>query len=365
MSKLLQKHEVFMRRALDLAKRGISQVEPNPMVGAVLVKNGKIIAEGFHQYFGGPHAEVNVLKKVTKSQIRGATLYVTLEPCCHFGKTPPCTNFLISIGVKHIVVAMRDPNKKVAGKGILQLKRSGIKVEVGVLEKEAQLMNQVFIKNILTGLPYVSIKLGVSMDGKITSTDSRSRYITNELSKKQVHVLRSKTDAILTTSETVLSDNSHLGVRLVKGKDPLRVVIDSKLRIGLDAAIFRDKNIIVATTVNAPKKKISIMERKGVRLLVYKNSKVPLKTLLKDLYRHGVSRLIVEAGASLVTSLLSERLADELILFIAPKILVHGISWIQDSLLKNPKKHFLLENIDVRHFGDDTMVKGNIVYSQL
>jgi len=361
MSKNLKNHEFFMRRALDLAKNGKGKVSPNPMVGAVLVKNGKILAESFHRKYGGAHAEVNLLRNVTKSQIHGATLYVTLEPCCHFGKTKPCTNFLISKGIKDIQVAMRDPNPVVAGKGILQLKNAGVRVRVGILEEDAKMLNFVFIKNISKALPLVSIKLGVSLDGKITTADGMSKYITNEQSRRRVHVMRSQVQGLLTTSETVLRDDPHLGVRYGKGKDPLRIILDSRLRTNIHSKIYRDKNVLVVTTMKSSIKQRKIFERAGVELLTYSGDKILLKKLLKYLYKRGIYHLMVEAGSTLVTSLFREGLADELILFIAPKILGQGFPWLRDLGVKNLKKIVKLTNVQLEKFAGDIMIRGKIV----
>lgn len=351
-----------MRRALELAKKGQGKVSPNPMVGAVLVKNGKIIAEGYHEYFGGPHAEVNALKKMTKSQIRGSILYVTLEPCCFFGKTPPCTNFLLSKGVKNIVVAMRDPNPLVAGKGILELKKAGVDVRVGVLEEEAKSLNRVFIKNKTNELPFVSIKLGLTLDGKIAVVKGKSGYITNEESRSEVHRIRANVDAILTTSETVLKDNPHLGVRMVKGRDPLRIIIDSKLRTDPKASVYRDNNVIVATTLKSSSGKRKIFEGMKIKLLVYNKPLVPLETLMKDLYQLGICHIMVEAGSKLVTSLISKKLADEIIFFIAPKILGKGIPWIRDLGIKKIENAYKLKGVEVQSFDEDIMIRGTVVY---
>jgi len=351
-----------MQRALDLAKKGAGKVAPNPMVGAVFVKNGKVIAEGYHQYYGGKHAEVNALMKMTNSQIHGGTLYVTLEPCSHFGKTPPCTNFLISKGVKHIVVATRDPNPLVAGDGIKQLKSEGIKVQEGLLEGESQRLNIQFIKNIMKSMPLLSIKFGLTLDGKISTLKRESGYITNEASRKRVHEMRTKFDAVLTTSDTVLIDNPHLGVRLVKGRDPLRIVIDSKLKTNTTAKVYRDKNVIVATTTGSSLQKRKEFERKGIQLLIYKGSKVPLKTLMKDLYKRKVYSIMTECGSQLVTSLLKLQLCDEVALFFAPKILGLGIPWVQNLGIQNLSKALKLDNVQTERFEDDILISGRIVY---
>ncbi len=349
-----------MRRALDLARKGRLKVPPNPMVGAVLVKNGKIISEGYHEFYGGPHAEVNALMNLSKKQIRGATLYVTLEPCCFYGKTPPCTNFLLSSGISDLVLAMRDPNPLVSGKGISHLRKNGVNVRVGVLGEEAHRLNKVFIKNITISLPYLSIKLGVTLDGKIATLSKRSKYITNELSRKYVHRLRAQTDAILTTSETVLRDDPHLGVRLVKGKDPLRVVIDSTLRTSRSSQVYRDNHVLVATTFRSSALARRSFAGDGIDLLVYRSTSVPLKKLLQDLYQRGISRVMVEAGSGLTTSLLKEGLADSLVLFFAPILLGQGLPWVQNLGICDLDDALRLRDVEYRRFGDDMMISGSI-----
>jgi diaminohydroxyphosphoribosylaminopyrimidine deaminase / 5-amino-6-(5-phosphoribosylamino)uracil reductase len=359
MSKNCIKDEFFMRRALFLAKKGADRVKPNPMVGAVLVKNGRIIAEGYHKFFGGDHAEVNALKNISKVRIKGAVLYVTLEPCCYFGKTPPCTNFLISKGLNELVVAMRDPNPLVAGKGISYLKANGVNVRVGVLEDEAKLLNRVFVKNKMQELPYLSIKLGTTLDGKIATHHGSSKYITNESSRKHVHFLRSRVDAVLTTSETVIKDNPHLGLRYVRGNEPLRVIIDSELRTDLSSLVYRNSNVLVVTTSKSSKLKRGLFLKKGVELMVYKRKRLVLKDVLHDLYKRGVSDLMTEAGSHLTTSLLKEGLVDTVTLFIAPKLLGNdGIPFFGDLGVKSLNSVLNLENVVFQQFDDNIMVSG-------
>jgi len=358
----MQKDEFFMKRAIVLARKGGSSVKPNPMVGAVLVKNGKIISEGYHKIFGGPHAEVNTLQKLTKRQIHGSTLYVTLEPCCFKGKTLPCTNYLIAKGVKSLVVAMRDPNPLVAGKGIFMLKKHGISVKVGVLEKEVNFLNLVFIKNITKRMPFLSIKLGVTLDAKIATLKGQSRYITNIKSRKSVHSLRASVDALLTTSQTVIADNPHLGLRLVNGREPLRVIVDSKLRTRPDALVYRDKNVLLVTNFQSSAKKLQAFKKKGIEVLQFPGSKIPLHRLMLELYKRGIYKVLVEAGSRFVTSLINKRLADELILYFAPKILGRGIPFVQDLHIRDLSHALQLQNLVVLRYGDDVMIKGKIIY---
>lgn len=362
MSKISQNDEFYMKRALHLARKGEGSVSPNPMVGAVLVKNGRIISEGYHKKFGGPHAEVHALQKLTKGQISGSTLYVTLEPCCFYGKTPPCANFLISKGVKSLFVAMRDPNPLVAGRGIKMLKKHGVNVQVGVLEKEAMSLNSVFIKNITTKMPFLSIKLGVTLDAKIATLKGQSTYITGLKAREAVHALRASSDAVLTTSQTVIADNPHLGLRLVKGHDPLRVVIDSKLRTRPDALIYRDHHVLLVTNLQSSTKKLQAFKKIGIEILTFKGAKIPLKPLMLALYKRGICKILVETGSHFVTALLGEQLADELILYFAPKILGQGIPFVQDLHIRKLSDALKLHDLEVLRYGDDVMIKGKIVY---
>lgn len=353
-----------MRRALELAQKGEGYVLPNPMVGAVLVKNGKIIAEGYHQYFGGPHAEVKVLDKLTKSQIRGSTLYVTLEPCCHTDKkTPPCTKFLISKGIKSLVIAMRDPNPLVSGNGIRDLKSHGVKILTKVLEHDAMKLNEIFIKNMTSQLPFVSIKLGVTLDGKIALSAGSMNYLTNKKSLKHVHHIRSKVDAILTSSETVIRDNPHLGIRLTKGKDPIRIIVDSHLRTNLKMKVYRDQNAVLAVCDMSSESKRKSFLKKGYKVFVYKGLRVPLKSLLQDIYKMGICNIMIEAGGKMVTSLLHQRLADKLTLIYAPLLIGdEGIPFVRDLGIKRIEQAIKISEITFQNLDDNMMVSGKIIY---
>lgn len=353
-------HDQFMRRALDLAKKGAGSVLPNPMVGAVLVKNGKIIAEGYHKKYGGDHAEVMALKKMTKSQIHGSTLYVTLEPCHHFGKTPPCTNFLISKGVKDIIVAVRDPNPLVVGKGISHLKKHGVRVRVGVLEEEATLLNRMFFHNMKMRLPWLTVKFGLTLDGKIATLDHESKYITGMNSRRMVHGLRAKVQAVLTSSETVFRDNPHLGVRLASGKDPLRVVLDPLLRTSPDAEVYRDSNVLVAISARCSERRKEVFRNASIRLIIYPGAQIPLKRLLHDLYREGICHVMTEGGSKVVTNLFREGLVKEVFLFIAPKILGVGIPWIRDLKIKHLKRAIRVKNMRASVVGEDILIQGDV-----
>lgn len=353
--------EFFMRRALKLAFRAAGRTSPNPMVGAVVVKNGKILGQGYHHQAGKDHAEVEALKQFRPSQLKGAILYVTLEPCCHFGKTPPCTKFLIKKGIKRIVVAMRDPNPLVAGKGIRELKRAGVKVEVGILREEAEKLNEAFIFGLKQQKPFVILKTASTLDGKMALPGGISKWITNEKSRRYVHRLRNQADAILTTSKTVLADDPHLGVRMVKGRDPLRVVLDSDLKTPLKARVYRDSNVVVATCLAAGRRR-KAFEQAGVELLIYQGSshgaQISLPALFHDLYAKGVRSVLVEAGSTLVTSLLRQKLVQKGYFFIAPKVFGAGLAVVEDLGIRKMKDAPVLKNVEHHLMDDDSLFIG-------
>lgn len=284
-----------MKRALRLAEKGLGFTLPNPMVGAVIVKNGERISEGYHHGVGQAHAEVEALQSCTRSP-KGATLFVTLEPCCHFGKTPPCTEAIIKSGIQKVVIASMDPSDKVNGKGIELLRASGIEVEQGCLDEENQELNRDFFCYFLKKRPRVTMKVALSLDGKIAQNPTEPFPLTGPASQKQVHLLRSRHQAIMVGGGTVLADNPHLGVRAVEGRDPLRVILQGKEKLPTDAQIFRDTNV-----------------------LVLKNK--TLEEVLEELYEKEIRSVLIEGGQKVFTSALESGLVDELHVFYAPLLL--------------------------------------------
>lgn len=284
-----------MRRALRLAEKARGWTLPNPLVGAVLVKDGKRIGEGYHAKFGSAHAEVEALKSCSESP-KGATLYVTLEPCCHQGKTGPCTKAVIESGVAKVVLASLDPSDKVNGKGVAELRKAGIEVELGLLKEEAEELNREFYTFHKKNRPFVTLKVALSLDGKIAATPGEETSITGASVKKQVHLLRHEHQAILVGAGTVLADDPHLGVREVEGRDPLRVILKGKRKLPTTAQVFRDENF-----------------------LVLENQSIP--ELMDTLYEKGVLSVLVEGGHEVFTSFLEEKLLDELHIFQAPILL--------------------------------------------
>ncbi|TGE32454.1 bifunctional diaminohydroxyphosphoribosylaminopyrimidine deaminase/5-amino-6-(5-phosphoribosylamino)uracil reductase RibD [Desulfosporosinus sp. Sb-LF] len=320
--------ERFMRRALELAVKSLGRTSPNPLVGCVIVKNNQIVGEGYHIKAGSAHAEVHALS-AAGDQARGATAYVTLEPCSHFGRTPPCADALISAEINRVVVAMKDPNPLVSGRGIDRLRKAGIQVDVGILFPEASAINEVFVKAITTGLPFVVYKTAMTLDGKIATESGDSRWVSKEESRHYVHELRDRYDVILVGSETVLKDNPALTCRLSGGKDPVRIVIDGQLRIEENAQVLSSSEhspCIIATTNVVSTAKVDRLKRlKHVEVWQYDTPRhVPLVKLLRDLVHRGWTSVLLEGGGGLAGTFIEEKLVDKLEFFIAPK-LVGGI----------------------------------------
>lgn len=350
-----------MQRALALAAKGLGKTSPNPMVGAVAVKNGEIIGEGYHHKAGKEHAEVLALKNLSPPDLNDTTLYVTLEPCVLHAnkKTPACTDLLIKKGIKSIFIAVTDPNPAVQGKGIRLLKKAGIKVKLGLLGAEAEKLNEVFCKSVASPLPFVILKMASSLDGKIATIKGDSKWITNELSRKYVHTLRSSYDAILTSSTTVLRDNPHLGVRMVSGKDPLRVIIDRELKTSPDALVYRDSNVIVVTTKKASRQQQKKFQKANIRVKIY-SSFPSLRTILKDLKKEQqIISLMIETGSTLAASFIKAQLIDKYIFFIAPLLIgEEGKNAIGPLSIKKISSGLRLQHVHYQLFDDNVMIEG-------
>lgn len=353
-----------MERALELARRGLGRTSPNPAVGAVVVREQKIVGEGYHQKAGTPHAEIHALR-AAGNLAQGATLYVTLEPCCHYGRTPPCTEAIKAFGIRRVVIAMPDPNPKVAGKGIRELKEAGIEVEVGVLAQEAQRLNEAFSKYITSGLPWVTMKVAMTLDGKIATRTGASRWISCEASRQKVHELRDTHDAVLVGIGTVLADDPLLTTRLPGGRDAVRIVLDSSLRLPLKAKIinpFSSAPTWVATTDKASVEKRKELEKLGVEVLVLpsEEGRVSWPALLKTLGEREITSVLLEGGAEVNASALAKGVVDRVIAFIAPRIFggreapgpVGGIG------VSQPDEAWELEQVEVHPSGTDIMITG-------
>ncbi len=317
-----------MKRAVKLALRGSGYVSPNPRVGAVILKDGEIVGKGWHRYLGGPHAEVEAINNATISNFEDAALVVTLEPCTHHGKTPPCADFVVEKKFKRVVIGMVDPNPEVSGKGIEKLKNAGIEIEAGVLEEECRWLNRFFIKYITTKMPYVILKAAQSLDGSIASAEGVSKWISSEESRKRVHILRAQVDAVLVGRSTAEIDDPELTVRHINGRSPMRVVLDTQLSLSPELKLFDDENkektIICCSEEAANSDKANELKQKGINILsIITNNKNSLD--LKDVFaklseKYNTASILVEGGAGVFSTIAGERLADELRLFIAPKI---------------------------------------------
>lgn len=348
----------YMARALELAAKGGVAVAPNPQVGAVVVKGGRVVGEGWHRKFGGPHAEVFALKQAG-SKARGATLYVTLEPCTpHPKKTPPCTDLVAKSGVARVVVAMLDPNPAVHGQGVAILKKAGIKVQVGVLKDEAAALNEAFVKYQTTGMPWVAVKWATTLDGKIATRTGDSRWISCEKSRAWLHQWRDTFQAIMVGSGTVLRDDPML--RGAKTR-PVRIILDTNARTPVDAQVVRtarEQDTLIAVGSTAPESRIKALEKAGAQVL--RLDLRDLKLVFESLAGVGLRRILVEGGGEVHASVLEERLADEACVFVAPKIIggrdaktpVEGVgaSLIADGLT--------LTNLTIDRIDDDVVIRG-------
>jgi diaminohydroxyphosphoribosylaminopyrimidine deaminase / 5-amino-6-(5-phosphoribosylamino)uracil reductase len=357
-----------MKLALQLAERGRGKTRPNPMVGAVIVKGGEVIATGYHHKAGQPHAEAIALQRAGSSA-RGATLYVNLEPCGHTDKrTPPCTRAIIAGGIRRVVVAMRDPNPKVAGKGIRQLIRAGINVSAGLLRAEADRLNEVYSTWITSGRPFVTMKVAAGLDGKIAAAGGESRWITGEKARAYVYRLRSEADAVMVGIGTVLADDPRLTSRTNGNKrsDPIRIVVDSRLRIPLESRILHlpSARTLLATTKQASNEKIREIEKLGAQVLVLEESsgRVNLAALMKELGRIEITHLLLEGGSELNASMLSEGLVDQVVFLIAPKIIGgrDAVSAVGGETLRPLSRAWRVRDLEVRRLGEDLLVRGRL-----
>ncbi len=364
----------FMKIALREARKGLGRTSPNPAVGAVLVKEGKIISKGYHKAYGLPHAEVEALQKAG-SQASGATLYVTLEPCNHYGKTPPCTQAIIKSGVKRVVIGMKDPNPFVEGGGAEFLRKHGIEVKEGVLEQECFELNKNFVKFVTKGVPFVAIKVAMTLDGWIATRTGHSKWITNEASRNFVHRLRDIVDAVLVGVGTVISDNPMLNTRLKrkKGKDPLKVIIDPHLRIPIDCNVLKnkpEKAIIVVGKGAVSKEKIDRFKKEtGADVIecAFKEGKeLDLKQMLILLAKKNITYLLIEGGSKTIGSFIRQRCVDEFFIFKAPKLIggSDGIPMAYGKGVESMDKAIQIKVLKIRRFQDDLLIHGYPVFNE-
>ena len=322
----IQQDEVYMRKALALAETARGRTNPNPMVGALIVKDGVIVGEGWHHKAGTPHAEVHALR-MAGEQAKGADIYVTLEPCSHYGKTPPCADAVVKAGLKRAVIAMQDPNPLVAGHGIEKLRSAGIEVKVGVCEQEAKALNEVFLKYIQTKRPFTVLKTAMTLDGKIATCSGKSQWISNAESRQYVHQLRDEYDGIVTGIGTVLKDNPMLNTRLENGEghDPVRIILDSSLRIPEESRIVqtaRNQRTIIACAPNPDASVKKVLEEAGIEILEIPQTEygLDLDVLMQELGKKEICSLLIEGGSQLDASFLEAKQVDKVYWFIAPKI---------------------------------------------
>ena len=360
--------EKYMRQAIALALKGTGRVNPNPLVGAVVVKDGRVIGEGYHQQYGCPHAERNALAACTESPA-GATIYVTLEPCCHHGKNPPCTQALIQAGVSRVVVGSADPNPLVAGKGIAQLKAAGIQVEEGCLQAECDAINFIFFHYITTKQPYLALKYAMTADGKIACHTGASRWITGEAARHHVHQLRNKYAAIMVGTGTALADDPELTCRIENGNNPVRIVCDTQLRTPLSAKLVTtatEVSTIIATCCQDEIRHKPYQEAGcQVWVLPAKNEVVDLHALLQRLGQEKIDSVLVEGGGQLNWSLLQAGLVQRVYTYIAPKIFggdaakspVGGIG------VDTPQQAFQMKVVSTQQLGDDFLLEQEVVSS--
>ncbi|PTL82420.1 bifunctional diaminohydroxyphosphoribosylaminopyrimidine deaminase/5-amino-6-(5-phosphoribosylamino)uracil reductase RibD [Vitiosangium sp. GDMCC 1.1324] len=363
--------EFFMRMALEEAAKGLGRTSPNPVVGAVLVKSGRVIARGYHRRAGTAHAEVVALE-AAGTKARGADLYTTLEPCDHYGRTPPCSQAILDAGVRRVIVGSSDPNPKVNGKGVARLRRAGVEVLTGVLKDEADRLNRPFFKAMSTRLPYVTLKAAVTLDGKLATATGDSRWVTGEQARERVHRLRDQVDVILVGANTVRKDNPQLTTRLPEGdgKDPVRVVVDSHLSLSSKLTIFTQRSparTVVATLEDPAGRKAKRFLAAGAEVwrMPEKNGRVSLEPLMRRLAKEGLNHVLVEGGAEMYGSFLRAELADELLLFVAPKLIgSEGLSWTGSLGVKQMARALTVGKLSFEQVGDDLLIRARLSESR-
>jgi len=357
------KDQYFMKIALRLAKKGMSWTNPHPLVGAVIVKEEKIIGQGYHPRFGDDHAEANALNN-SIGNIHGATLYVTLEPC-HLpydlhGVRIPCYEYIMRSGIKKVHISMLDSNPEVSGRGKTLLEKAGIATTIGCMAEEALRLNETYHHFMTKGDPFVAITFSASLDGKIATRTGDSKWITNQQARNYARRLRSHYQAILVGINTVLKDDPHLGVRMKGKKDPLRIILDSTLKIPLTSKVLRDTNVLIATTKNAKKEKIKALMDKGITVLSFTGQDIPLANLLQELKARKIISVLVEGGGAVLGSFLDEKIVDKVYAFQAP-ILIGGekaVTAIGGEGISAMSEAIRLKNVTFRRFDDNLLTIG-------
>jgi diaminohydroxyphosphoribosylaminopyrimidine deaminase / 5-amino-6-(5-phosphoribosylamino)uracil reductase len=356
--------ESYIKLAIEIAKKGMGSVSPNPLVGCVIVKNDRIISAGYHEKYGEKHAEINAIEK-SKESLEGATLYTNLEPCSHQGKTPPCVDKIIEKKIKKVIVGTNDMNPLVSGSGIKKLKSAGIDVKVGVMENECIELNRFFFKYITEKIPYVTLKAAQTLDGKIATKSGDSKWITSIDSRKYVHRLRASYDAVMIGYGTALKDNPKLTVRFAEGRNPRRIVLDTKMELNNKFKLVldnKDKKLIILTSrQNIDKKgKIKKLLSHKAEIIYVKednNGRLNLKNALKELAKINISSVLVEGGREVFSSFIKKNLFDDILLFVAPKLLGCGISFLGNVNNQNIKNALKLRIRNMEKIGDDFLVE--------
>jgi len=363
---LSERNDFFMQRCIDLAEKGRGFVNPNPMVGCVIVKNGNIVGEGYHERFGGHHAEVRALRQAGK-RAKGATAYVNLEPCAHFGKTPPCTAALIKAGVSHVVASSTDPNPLISGMGFAKLRRAGIRVTTGVLRSRSKKLNEKFFFFMTDGLPFVAVKVAQTLDGRIADLKGGSKWITGDSARAYGHALRAEYDAVMVGSTTVLRDDPELTVRAVKGRNPVRVILDGRFRIGGQKKIFETRKAptVVLTSISAlrhNRAKAIALEKKGVQVIgVISAAGISGLAVLKVLCGLGITSVLIEGGSTTIGPFLESELVNKVHCFITPGLLGSGLAGFSFGR-RRLQRALRLADISVRPLSGDLVLEGAVKY---
>ena len=351
-------HKKYMDLTIKLAEKGKGLTSPNPMVGCLIVKRGRIVGKGLHKKAGTEHAEVLAIRDAGKKAVN-STMYVNLEPCSHWGRTPPCTEQIVEAGVREVIIGMKDPNQLVDG--FKELKFRGLKTKIGILEEEAEKLNEAYIKYMKAKRPFVILKVAMSADGKIATSSGDSKYITSKEARAYVHQLRTEVDAVMIGSNTVLKDNPELTPRLVKGKDPTKIVVDSSLKIPKNSNLMKEPSkLIIATTNKASKNEIKKLQQKGFRIVVTKSNKgmVDLKELMKELGKMEIMTVMIEGGSQVNSSAISEGIVDKVLIFTAPKIIGNGKGAIGNLGIKKISNAINIKNPEIRKIGKDLLIEG-------
>ncbi len=350
----------FMRMAIRLARRGLGRTRPNPPVGAVVVLDGTVVGRGYHRKAGTAHGEAAALV-AAGDKARGATLYVTLEPCAHHGRTPPCTEAVLAAGIRRVVIGTRDPNPKVVGQGIERLREAGLDVAYGIEQRACDALIAGFRRHASTGLPFLTLKLATSLDGRIATVGGESKWITNARSRRHAHRLRNEHDAILVGAETVRRDDPELTCRLRGGRNPLRVILDGRLRIPLTAKVL-DVSLaptLVIAAASAPARRVAALRERGVEVVCLAGTRgvIPFKRVLQELGRRDITSVLVEGGAAVAASALQARAVDQLLMFMAPILIGGDGKGVLGPLgVRRLRQVVRLGTLRVKRFAEDLLI---------